>query len=180
MFAAAISLMASAQVLQAQSETANEYDVKAAFLYNFAKFIEWPGTSANDPDPMAICIYGDDPFGRALDEIVKGKAIDNREIVVRRTHHLDDIRNCQIVFVSATESGHLSEIIASLQGLSVLLVGDTPGFAEHGGHIEFTTEENRVRFSINVDASERSGLRMSSKLLALAKIIHADGRVGKS
>ena len=128
---------------------------------------------------MTICIYGDDPFGHAIDEIIAGKAINDHEIVVRRTRKLDDLRQCQIAFISASEAGHLTEIVDSLRGVSVLLVGDTSGFAERGGHIEFITEDNKVHFSINIDASERSRLKMSSKLLALAKIVHDDGRLGK-
>lgn len=165
--------------LRAQSEPASEYDVKAAFLYNFAKFIQWPSGFSNGDEPMTICIYGDDPFGHAIDEIIAGKAINDHEIVVRRTRKLDDLRQCQIAFISASEAGHLTEIVDSLRGVSVLLVGDTSGFAERGGHIEFITEDNKVHFSINIDASERSRLKMSSKLLALAKIVHDDGRLGK-
>lgn len=165
--------------LQAQSETASEYDVKAAFLYNFAKFIQWPASSSNGDDPIAICIFGDDPFGRDIDAIIAGKTINNHDIAIRRTRKLDDLRQCQIAFISASEADHLPEIIDTLRGLSVLLVGDTAGFAERGGHIEFITEDNKVRFSINIDASERSRLKMSSKLLALARIVHDDGRLGK-
>lgn len=176
---ATLACLVFCPALQAQSAPASEYDVKAAFLYNFAKFIQWPAGPSNGDDPMTICIYGDDPFGHAIDEIIVGKTINNHEIALRRTRKLDDLRQCQVAFISASESGHLSEIIDSLRDLSVLLVGDTSGFAERGGHIEFVTEDNKIHFSINIDASERSRLKISSKLLALARIVHDDGRSGK-
>jgi hypothetical protein len=149
------------------------YAVKIAFLFNFAKFIDWPLSSFAGPQsPFTICVLGQDPFGQMLDDTLQGKMIGERPLAVRRLRDKAKARSCQIVFVSSLESVHLPEIVGSLQGANVLLVGETNGFAELGGAIEFTLEGNHVRFAINADAANRSGLKFSSKLLALAKIVH--------
>jgi len=152
------------------------YEVKAAFLFNFAKFIDWPtGSFATPQSPFAICVLGQDPFGNILDDSLRGKMIGARPLAVRRIKDKAEARTCQVVFVSSTESAHLAEILGSLGGANSLIVGETNGFAASGGTIEFTLEENHVRFNINIDAADRSGLKFSSKLLALAKIVHDDG-----
>jgi YfiR/HmsC-like len=152
------------------------YAVKIAFLFNFAKFIDWPPSSFAGPQsPFTICVLGQDPFGHMLDDTLQGKMIGERPLAVRRLRDKTEARYCHIVFVSSLESAHLSEIIGSLQGANVLLVGETNGFAALGGAIEFTLEDNHVRFAINADAADRSGLKFSSKLLALAKIVHDEG-----
>jgi hypothetical protein len=159
-----------------QSSGTTGYVVKTAFLFNFAKFIDWPPSSFASPQsPFTICVLGQDPFGHMLDDALQGKMIGDRPLVVRRLKGKADARRCQMVFVSSSETARLAEIIGSLQGANVLLVGDTNGFAALGGTIEFTLEENHVRFAINTDAADRSSLKFSSKLLALAKIVHDEG-----
>jgi hypothetical protein len=159
-----------------QSNPRGEYDLKAAFLFNFAKFIDWPPGSFTSPEtPFTICILGRDPFGHALDDTLQGKLIRDRTLAVRRLKDRTEARSCQMVFVSSTESAHLAEILESLRGTNVLIVGETNGFAAAGGIIELTLEDNRVRFAINVDAAGRAGLTFSSKLLALAKLVHDEG-----
>lgn len=161
--------------LMSQSKTAGEYEVKAAFLYNFAKFVEWPeGSFANSQSPFAICVLGTDPFGRTLDQILAGKMVGNRPVTLQRFREVARARQCQMLFVSPSESGRLPQIMDQLHGASVLVVGETDGFAQAGGAVQFTLDEDRVRFAINPDAAERAGLRLSSKLLALAKIVHDD------
>jgi hypothetical protein len=163
-----------------QSKTAGEYEVKAAFLYNFAKFVEWPERSfASAQSDFTICVLGNDPFGRTLDEALEAKTIGNRRVKLERVKDAAQARQCQMVFVSPSDSQRLPEIIDQLRGASVLVVGETDGFARAGGTVQFTLEEDRVRFTINPDAAERAGLRLSSKLLALAKIVH-DGASGRS
>jgi hypothetical protein len=160
-----------------QSNTTSGYEVKAAFLFNFAKFIDWPSTSFATPQsPFAICILGQDPFGNILDDSLRGKMIGARPLAVSRIKNKAGGRRCQIVFVSSTESAHLAEILGSLGGVNVLIVGETNGFAASGGTIEFTLEENHVRFTINIAAADHSGLKFSSKLLALSKIVHGEGQ----
>lgn len=156
----------------AQSNPRGEYDLKAAFLFNFAKFIDWPAGSFTSPQsPFTICVLGRDPFGRVLDDNLQGKMIRDQPLAVRRLKDRTEARRCQVVFVSSSENAHLAEILESVRGANVLLVGDTIGFAAAGGTIELTLEDNRVRFTINTDAAGRTGLTFSSKLLALAKLV---------
>ena len=160
----------------AQTPSPNEYQVKAAFLFNFMKFIDWPAVAYTSPQsPFAICILGKDPFGSLLDDALLGKTMDNHPVAVRRLKDIADARHCQVVFVSSSETKKYAEIVDSVRGANILLVGETGGFAAAGGTIEFILEESHVRFAINPDAAERAGLRCSSKLLALAKIIHDEG-----
>jgi YfiR/HmsC-like len=150
-----------------------DIEVKTAFLFNFAKFIEWPASSFATPQsPFAICVLGQDPFGSILTDTLQGKVIGNRPLALRRLKDKSEARHCQIVFVSSSEIPHLADIIEAVRGENVLLVGETNGFAASGGTIEFTLEDDRVRFAINTDAADRSGLKFSSKLLALAKLVH--------
>lgn len=156
-----------------QSVETSGYKVKTAFLFNFAKFIEWPPSSfATARSPFAICVLGQDPFGGVLTDTLQGKMIGDRPLAVRRLKDKSEARGCQIVFVSSSESPHLADIVETLRGGNVLLVGESTGFATSGGTIEFTLEDDRVRFTINTDAADRSGLKFSSKLLALAQLVH--------
>jgi len=162
---------------RAQDNPSVEYQVKAAFLLNFAKFIEWPpNTFQNERSPMTVCVFGYDPFGSALDEIIRGKNIENHELLARRINEVPDLKKgCQLVFVSAREEKRLPEILNNLKGVSALVVGESENFAERGGGIQFYLENNRMRFVINVDAVQRAHLTVSSKLLALARIVHDPG-----
>lgn len=156
-----------------QSRPHAEYEVKAAFLFNFAKFIEWPPNSFASPQtPMALCVLGKDPFEQILDDTLRGRAIGNRPLEARRLRDISEARHCHMVFVSSSVSPRLAEIIESLRGANVLLVGDSNGFAASGGTIQFTMEGDLVRFTINIDAVNRAGLMFSSKLRALARIVH--------
>jgi uncharacterized protein DUF4154 len=153
----------------------SEYLIKAGFIYNFAKFVEWPSTAFAQPDsPIVIGVLGTDPFGNIIDRIVEDKKIGARGFVVRRykwSKDLKDVKDCKILFVSASEKAHIDEIVESVKGLPILTVGETPGFAERGGVIRFTLEGNRVRFEVNVEAAHQAELNISSRLLTLAKII---------
>jgi hypothetical protein len=159
-----------------QSSGTTSYEVKTAFLFNFAKFIDWPSSSFVNPQtPFTLCVLGQDPFGHVLDDGLQGKTIGDRPLVVRRLKDKAEARHCQMVFVSSSETAYLEAVIENLQGANVLLVGEANGFAALGGAIEFILEDNHVRFAINADAVDRSGLKFSSKLLALAKIVHDEG-----
>jgi hypothetical protein len=162
-----------ARLVWGQSSGTTGYEVKAAFLFNFAKFIDWPpGSFASPQSAFTICVLGRDPFGNILDDSLQGKVIGDRPLAVRRFKDKAEARGCQMVFVSSSESPHLADIVETLRGANVLLVGETNGFAASGGTIEFTLEDNHVRFAINTDAADRSGLKFSAKLLALAKLVH--------
>ncbi|HKV06252.1 MAG TPA: YfiR family protein [Candidatus Acidoferrales bacterium] len=157
----------------AQTNSPGEYQLKAAFLFNFAKFIEWPPTSfANPQSPFFICVLGMDPFGRTIDDLLAGKAIGNHPVSIERSDELAEERHCQVVFVSSAEKRRVREVLNGLKGTNSLVVGETEGFAAAGGVIQFDLEENHVRFLINTDAADRAGLKVSSKLLSLAKVVH--------
>lgn len=157
----------------AQGAGPTEYQLKAAFLFNFAKFVEWPPSSfSSEQAPFLVCILGDDPFGPVIDETLRGQQIGGRSVTVQRMRDAARLRKCQVAFISASEKSQLQDILQSIRGANVLLVGETAGFAEAGGTIEFRMEDNRVRFSINPEAAGRAGLRVSSKLLSLASIVH--------
>jgi uncharacterized protein DUF4154 len=164
-----------------QADSPSEYQVKAAFLFNFAKFVEWPADAFAGPQaPFAICVLGQDPFGPLLDAALAGKTMGSHPVSLRRIKEHSEARRCHIVFVSASEVRNYLEVIDTVRGSSVLLVGDTDGFAALGGMIEFTLEGNHVRFLINPDAAQRAGLMLSSKLLMLARIVHDGAVAGKS
>jgi hypothetical protein len=153
----------------------SEYLIKAGFIFNFAKFVEWPSSAFAQPDsPIVIGILGTDPFGTIIDKIVQDKKIGTRGFVVKRLKwgaDLKELRECKILFIGASERAHMDELVQMLRGLPVLTVGETPGFAERGGVIRFVLEDNRVRFEVNVVAARQADLTISSRLLTLARII---------
>ena len=168
-------------IASAQASAPGEYQLKAAFLFNFAKFIDWPVASFSGPEArFSICILGMDPFGRSMDDLLRGKMIADRRVSVERSKQIADVRHCQMVFVSSSEKSHLKEILDGLKGTSVLVVGETDGFAEAGGAIQFAIEDNHVRFLINMDAADRAGLKVSSNLLSLAHVVHDGGKNDRS
>jgi len=156
----------------------SEYQVKAAYLFNFLKFVEYPSASFADPlAPIVIGVVGDDPFGSALPQVVIGKTVQGRDLVIRVYRIGEDLRGAHILFISASERKKIPMILSSLRGSSVLTVSDTAGFLDAGGMIQFLNEDSRVRFAINVDATSRAKLKMSSKLLTLAKVVGGNGKV---
>jgi len=157
------------------SSDSSEYLIKAGFIYNFAKFVDWPATAFAQPDsPIVIGILGTDPFGTLIDRIVENKKIGARGFVVKRLKwntDLKDLKECKILFVGASEKAHIDDVVQIVKSLPILTVGETPGFAERGGVIRFVLEDNRVRFEINVEAAHQADLTISSRLLTLARII---------
>jgi hypothetical protein len=153
----------------AGAQDVSEYQVKAAFLYNFAKFVEWPGAAEPSPDGFfVIGILGKDPFGSTLDLLVKTKTVMGRHIEVKRFTRVEDVHGCQMVFISASEARKLPATIKALNGMSVLTVSEVPQFLEAGGMLNLILAGNRVAFEANPRAAEREGFRLSSKLLQLA------------
>jgi hypothetical protein len=150
----------------------DEYAVKAAFLYNFAKFVEWPGgVFATHPETHRFCIYGVDLFGPALLQKLEKKVVQGRRVVILHPALPQELAACQIVFLSRGDDARLPEVLRAVGRLPVLLVGEIEGFAERGGMINFVVEEDRVHFEINRRAAAATGLQVSSKLLDLAKVI---------
>lgn len=161
----------STNELRAQTKNRSlEYEVKAAFLFNFTKFVDWPSTAFASPDaPITICIVGSDPFGAILDQTVEGETVSDHEIQVRRGLQGDELRSCHILFISGSEREQCARIFSSLHGSSVLTVSDLSGFVDAGGMIEFVLESGKVQFEINAVAAETAGLKLSSRLLRVAK-----------
>jgi hypothetical protein len=150
----------------------SEYQVKAAFIYKFASYVQWPAIrGADSARPFVIGIIGKDPFGQSFDELVRGQSVQRRSVVVKRLQGVEDAVTCDILFISASEKANLRRIFAALHDAPVLTVGDMDQFAELGGMINLTTEENRIRFDINVKAIDRAGLKAASQLLRLARIV---------
>lgn len=166
-----LSLLPVASELNAQApDNLLEYQVKAAFLLNFAKFVEWPAAAFRAFDaPVTICVAGDDPFGAILDRTVEGELVNNRAVKAQRLLPDGDLRSCHILFISRSERERFAEIVSRLRGSSVLTVSELPGFVDAGGMIEFIVEEGKARFYINAATAAAGGLRLSSRLLRVAK-----------
>lgn len=155
----------------AQSLSLREYQIKAAFLYNFIKFIDWPAQALPESsDTMTICLLGEDPFGEAI-ESIKDKPAKGKRLSVRRIQGVKELTACHVLFVGSSEGKRLPQVMQSVQGLSVLTVGEMDEFVRQGGIINFVIEKNKVRFQINVDSASRAGLKLSSQLLSLAKVV---------
>ena len=150
----------------------DEYQVKAAFLYNFARFVEWPADVFPDPnDPFVICVLGQDPFGHAIDDVVAGKKIEGRAVNVRRISEAPRAIGCRILFVSSSASKRVLATLASMSEPGVLTVGESDNATSAGMIINLTLDEGKVRFEIHTDAADRQKLRFSSKLLSLATVL---------
>ena len=159
------------------AETATEYEIKAAFLYNFMRFVEWPPEAIPDSTaPLVIGILGTDPFGRALDQILEEALIENRPIRAVRFPRLADVDSCHVLFVSTSEDHVLSDVLQALGQRPVLTVGEAADFAVSGGMIQFVLRDSKVRFEINLAAAIRTRLKISSRLLRLAIRVYDEGR----
>jgi hypothetical protein len=168
--AAVAALLLSAGVVRADSQ--REYQVKAAFLYNFAKFVEWPSRAFVDSTgPLRFCIVGQDPFGETLDATVRGRTVGGRGIVVERVSVGEAVRHCHLVFVDAVGERELAHILHNFSRVAVLTVGESPAFLEAGGMLRLFVDGNKVRFDVNVGAAETAGLKVSSQLLKLARSV---------
>ena len=173
----AACFLALALSAAAQSARAPEYEVKAAFLYNFAKFVEWPANAfAHSSAPLHICVLGRDPFGDSLSSMVQGKSISGRPLVSKQVQALAETRSCHILFISGSDPDALGEVLKFTHGLPVLTVGESDDFLELGGTINFVLEQDRVRFEINLRAAENHRLKLSSKLLAVARVVKSGER----
>jgi hypothetical protein len=161
----------------AQASRSDEYQIKAAFLFHFAQFVEWPtGAFKDGNSALTYCTVGGDPFGGALDDSLRAKVIGERGVRVQHLKQLEGVHDCQIVFIAAAESKNATRILASVKGDAVLTVGETPHFAEDGGMIGFCIEGKKIRFEINVEAVSAAKLKMSARLLTLAKTLIGTAR----
>jgi hypothetical protein len=171
----ALALAPPGRGLAADPEAVSEYQVKAAFLYNFTKFVEWPNSSfAATNAAFVIGIVGNDPFGGTLDEVVKSGQAHGRLLQVKRLKSGDRIGDCQILFVSRSETGNIESFLQDLGQQPVLTVGDAEGDAARGLMINLIVVKGSVKMEINRQRAEQSHLQISSKLLGLAKIVESE------
>jgi uncharacterized protein DUF4154 len=158
----------------AETDRPTDYQVKAAFLYNFAKFVKWPEETVAGPR-FVVVVVGEDPFGDSLDRAFAGKTVLGRPVEVRRTHDVRQAGGAHIVFIGASERSRLGPILSALRGGNALTVGDMDRFADGGGMIGFRLKDATVRFEVNLREVKQARLQMSSQLIKLAQRVIADG-----
>ncbi|MGH8296974.1 MAG: YfiR family protein [Steroidobacteraceae bacterium] len=166
------SIFVLCAMTSAFANAAPEYQVKAAFLFNFSQFVSWPPrafTSASAP--IVIAVLGRDPFGAALDAVVSGEHVNGHPFAVRRYRDVSEVEDCQILFIDRSESAQLPQILQALRGRAILTVSDIEGSAQSGVMIDLVTRSDHIRMHINLAAARASGLTVSSQLLKLARII---------
>jgi len=164
------ALTAAGLPAAAQEASHSEYQVKAAYLFNFAKFIEWPPkTFSAMESPLVIGVFGDNPFAGHLEKTLQNKVINNRPVTVRYTRNLADLKGCHILFISASENKRCREVLDAIDGSGVFTVTENSDrFLQTGGMLNLFTDQEKVRFEINDAAARRAGLKISSRLLLLA------------
>ena len=162
----------SAFLLASQPAENREYQVKAAFLYNFTQFVEWPANALPEAKtPLVIGVLGENPFGNYLQEIISGEQVNGHPLVVQQYKDAEEIKTCHILFINLAEKDKLEQAIASLKGRSILTVSDESNFIKHGGMIRFIKRDNKIQFQINPESAKEADLIVSSKLLRLAEIV---------
>ena len=161
-------LFAFTTLLDSQEVQPTEAQVKAAYLYNFGKFVRWPADRPAGADSFEICIFGKDPFGSVLDSTVSDESIDGKKISVRRLSGMREAASCSVLFVSSSEDGRLAPALAAAQRMGLLTVSDMRNFAARGGAIGLVTDQGKIRFEVNRQAAEQSHLELSSELLKVA------------
>lgn len=157
--------------LGAQGPPRTEYEIKAAYLYTFGRFVEWPARAARGDSDFTVCVLGTDPFGPALDSTLSDGTMRGRKVMARRIAAPDEASDCYVLFISASEERRLPTIIQALGHVDILTVSDIPQFVTRGGMIQFITAGNRVRFEINLASARGAGLTMSSELLRVASAV---------
>jgi hypothetical protein len=153
-----------------------EYQLKAAYIYHFAQFVDWPASAFPEANsPLIIGVLGKNPFGNSLQQIVDGKVLNNHPLTVREFHSVEELTNvCHILFISQSEKSRLPEIFSAVSKMSTLTVGEVSHFTENGGMVNFVLEDDKIRFQINEINVDNAGLKMSFKLLSLASQLTRD------
>ena len=156
----------------AGAKLTHEYDLKAAFLFHFAQFVQWPPEALPDKNtPLTIGILGEDPFGKSLDEIVANESVGGHKLLVRRFQRVSQADSCHILFISSSEKSRLDQVLSVVNRRSILTVGETKDFAQRSGMIGFVVAEKRLRLAINLAAANAARLTISSKLLRQSEIV---------
>jgi YfiR/HmsC-like len=165
-------MLAPGTSFAADPQTLSEYQIKAGFFFNFTRFVEWPESAFETAtSPILACITGETPLTDLVTDVAVGKIVNGRAVSIRRVKASDDLRRCNLLFISAAEERRAAEILAGLKKTSTLTVGETPGFAQAGGMINFSIQENRVKLELNLDATTRAGLKVNSKLIAVSRLV---------
>jgi hypothetical protein len=164
----------------APQEKPTEYQVKAACMYYFAKFIEWPSSAfADNSSPVVFGLLGKDPFGDILEKTLKDKTVNDRKILIKRSGSLNDLVTCHLLFVARSEKSRCGEVVKALRGRSIVTVGEVEGFARKGGVLNFILVDDTVKFEINLDAAKRAGLTISSKLIKVGVVVKEEQGQGR-
>jgi hypothetical protein len=170
-FVVLVLLFGNILFVPAQTYNAREYQIKAAFLFNFTQFVNWPPTAfVSDQSPLIIGILGKDPFGSYLDETVVGEKINGRSLIIQRYKSIEEVDRCHILFINLPDAKKFNDVITNLKGRNVLTVGDDPDFLQRGGMMKFFTKDNKVQIQVNLEATQAANLTVSSKLLRLVQI----------
>jgi len=160
------------RIAAGQGNSMSEYELKASILVNLTRFVEWPTSSYTNPKaPIVLCVLGRDPFGNLLRSAVLNKTVEGRLMLIRYPQNDRDIGGCHILFISSSERKATAEIFSILKGSSVLTVGEMTQFAVHGGMVQLLLEDQQVHFDINMNVASGSGLKISAKLLVIARIV---------
>lgn len=166
---ALMTLVSGVFVPAATAEALQEYELKAAFLYNYALYVEWPqGLNMKPQNSFEMCVLGEDPFGSSLEKVLGPKHVDGRPIAIRRIPNAGTASSCHLLYISPSEKKNVGAILSAIAGDAVLTVSDIPGFTKRGGMINFVLHEDKIRFFINNQAASDEGLKISSQLLKLA------------
>jgi len=173
-----IALVVSVPSEPSAASSADEYRVKALFVYNIARFVDWPSAAfADGGSPVVVCVLGVDPFGSALDDVLQGRTVQGRPVTIRRSHDVDAA--CHVVFIAFSEHKRVEDIIDRLRSAPVLSISEVDRFTERGGMIGLTMNGSYVRFDINASAAGRAKLAMSARLMALASSVRGAGGAGR-
>lgn len=165
-------LISTLSILMVQKVLAIEalaYEIKATYLFNFAKFIDWP-VGKLEKDPISLCVMGKESVKISLEKLALGKFIKNRPLEVRQLDSINEIKSCHILFIGAAESKNLPEILRKIRFEKVLSVGDTSDFIEQGGQVQFFVKEDKIAFEVNLPALEQAGLKIDARVLNIAKV----------
>jgi hypothetical protein len=165
-------LVQAARSFAADPQTLTEYQIKAGFFFNFTRFVDWPESAfVTASSPILVCVLGETPLTDLVIDVALGKVVNGRAVSIKRVKASDDLRRCNLLFISAEEERHTTEILASLRKTNTLTVGETPGFAQAGGMINFSIQENKVKLELNLEATTRAGLKVNSKLIAVSRLV---------
>jgi uncharacterized protein DUF4154 len=174
--AMAIVLLTAASIVVHAAALTQEYQLKAVFLYNFLQFVDWPPNAFSGPNsPLYVCVLGQDPFGRTLENVMGDERLDGRPIVIERQSDAADATHCHLVFIAQDSATRRHRTLTSLESKPVLTVGDAPDFAQQGGIIGLDIQNNRIKLLVNLQAANEAQLRVSSKLLRKAQIVGPSG-----